>query len=57
MNMETLIDSYELHPPGSEPIPAPRMRPRMASIVIDIEWEEPQPSSSLHGVRVWATED
>jgi hypothetical protein len=56
--METLIDSYELHAPGSDPIPAPRMRPRMQSIVIDVEWEDPTPStSSLRGVRVWATED
>lgn len=55
--METLIDPFELLAPGSEPVPAQRMRPRMASIVIDVEWEEPAPSSSLHGVRVWATED
>ncbi len=55
--METLIDSFELHPPGSDPLPAPRMRPRMQSIVIDIEWDEPAPSSALHGMRVWATED
>jgi hypothetical protein len=54
--METLIDSFELHPPGSEPIPA--MRPRMQSIVIDVEWEDPAPStSSMPGLRVWATED
>lgn len=56
--METLIDPFELHAPGSDPAPTPRMRPRMASIVIDVEWEDPPPStSSLHGVRVWATED
>ncbi len=56
--METLIDSYELHPPGSEPIPAQRARPRMESIVIDVEWDDDPPStSSVRGVRVWATED
>lgn len=55
--METLIDPFELHQPGSEPVPVPRMRPRMASIVIDVEWDEPPPSTSLHGVRVWTTED
>ena len=56
--METLIDPFELLAPGSEPAPAPRMRPRMASIVIDIEWDDPPPASSVrHGVRVWATED
>jgi len=53
---DTLIDSYELHPPGSEPIPSPRMRARMESIVIDVEWEDPTPPTS-RGVRVWATED
>ena len=56
-DMETLIDPFELLPPGAEPTKPPRMRPRMASIVIDVEWEDPAPSSSLHGVRVWATED
>jgi hypothetical protein len=56
--METLIDSFELHPPGSEPIPAQRVRPRMESIVIDVEWDDPAPStSSMRGVRVWTTED
>jgi hypothetical protein len=56
--METLIDPFELHAPGSDPVPAPRMRPMMQSIVIDVEWEDPSPStSSMRGVRVWATED
>ncbi len=56
--METLIDPFELHAPGSDPVPSPRMRPRMQSIVIDVEWEDPSPStSSMRGVRVWATED
>lgn len=56
--METLIDPFELHAPGSDPVPAPRMRPMMQSIVIEVEWEDPAPSSScMRGVRVWATED
>ena len=54
--METLIDPFELLPPGTDPTPTPRMRPRMASIVIDVEWEDPPPPSQ-HGVRVWTTED
>jgi hypothetical protein len=54
--METLIDPFELHAPG-DPLPTPRMRPRLPSIVIDIEWDDPPPSSMPHGVRVWATED
>jgi hypothetical protein len=56
--MDTLIDPFELHPPGSAPLFAPRMRAMMPSIVIeiDVEWDDPQPMSS-HGVRVWATED
>jgi hypothetical protein len=33
------------------------MRPRMQSIVIDVEWDDPPPSPSSRGVRVWATED
>ncbi len=56
--METLIDAFELLPPGSDPTPAPRMRPRMQSIVIDVEWDDTPPStSSMRGVRMWATED
>jgi hypothetical protein len=53
--METLIDPFELLAPGSDPKPVQRMRPRMQSIIIDIEWDDPPPAS--HGVRVWATED
>jgi hypothetical protein len=57
-SMETLIDPFELSAPGECPTPAPRMRPMLASIVIDVEWDEPPPSTSqLRGVRVWATED
>ena len=52
--METLLDPFELHPPGSAPVPA--MRPRMQSIVIDVEWDDTPPPPA-HGVRVWATED
>jgi hypothetical protein len=55
-DMETLIDPFELHAPGSDPIPAPRMRPRMQSIVIDVEWDDPPPAPSSRGVRVWETE-
>jgi hypothetical protein len=56
--METLIDPFELHAPGSEPQPTQRMRPRLPSIVIDVEWEDPPSAShSLHGVRVWSSED
>ncbi len=55
--MQTLLDPFELLAPG-EPPPPPRMRPKLPSIVIDVEWEEPPSSShSLHGVRVWASED
>ena len=54
--METLIDPFELHAPGSDPVPAPRMRPRMQSIVIDVEWDDPPPAPSSRGVRVWETE-
>jgi hypothetical protein len=54
--METLIDPFELHPPGSAPAPFQPIRPRLPSIVIDVDWDEPAPSP-LHGVRVWATED
>jgi hypothetical protein len=54
--METLIDPFELHTPGSDPIPAPRMRPRMQSIVIDVEWDDPPPAPSSRGVRIWETE-
>ncbi len=55
--METLIDPFELLAPG-EPAPPPRMRPKLPSIVIDVEWEDPPSGShSLHGVRVWASED
>jgi len=55
--METLIDPFELHAPGSDPVPAPRMRPRMQSIVIDVEWDDPPPAPPGRGVRVWMTED
>ena len=55
--METLIDSFELHAPGTEPIPSPRSRPRLPSIVVDLEWDDAPPSSTLHGVRVWMTDD
>ena len=54
---ETLIDPFELHPPGSDPVPAPRMRPRMQSIVIDVEWDDSPPAPAPRGVRVWMTED
>jgi hypothetical protein len=55
-DMETLIDAFELHPPGSDPVPAPRMRPRMQSIVIDVEWDDSPPAPAVRGVRVWETE-
>ena len=52
--METLIDPFELLAPGSVPVPA--MRPRMQSIVIDVEWDDSPPPSSP-GHRIWMTED
>jgi hypothetical protein len=55
--METLIDPFELHTPGTDPIPTPRIRPRLPSVLIDVEWDVDPPSSMPHGVRVWATED
>jgi hypothetical protein len=55
--METLIDPFELHAPGTDPVPVIRVRPRLPSIVIDVEWDDPPPSSMPHGVRVWVTED
>ena len=54
--METLLDPYELLPAGSDPAPVMRMRQRMKSVIIDVEWDEPPPPSST-GRRVWMTED
>jgi len=55
--MPTLLDAYELRTSGDgEPMPPPRAR--MASIAIDIEWDEPPPSSLRgHGPRIWTSED
>ena len=55
--MPTLLDAYELRPScDGAAVPAPRAR--MASIAIDIEWDEPPPSSLRgHGPRVWTSEE
>lgn len=56
--MPTLLDAYELRTSGDGE-PMPPSRARLASIAIDIEWDEPPPSSLRggHGPRVWTSSD
>jgi hypothetical protein len=55
--MPTLLDAYEVRPIGDGE-PMPPQRARLASIAIDIEWDEPPPSSLRgHGPRIWTSED
>lgn len=54
--MRTLLDNFEVRLPNEQLPPPPR--PMMQSIVIDVEWEEPPPSSwPRSGPRVWTSED
>lgn len=56
-SMPTLLDAYEVRPIG-EGEKMPPQRARMASIVIDVEWDEPPPSSLRgHGPRIWTSEE
>lgn len=58
--MQTLIDPFELRAigPDTQREAPHRMRPRMASIVIDVEWDEPPPAClRSRGPRVWTSED
>ena len=55
--MPTLLDAYEVRPIG-DGASMPPQRARMASIAIDIEWDEPPPSSVRgHGPRIWTSEE
>ena len=55
--MPTLLDAYEVRPIGDGESMPPQ-RARMASIAIDIEWDEPLPSSQRgHGPRIWTSEE
>lgn len=55
--MRTLLDTFEVRSPNEVEAPPPP-RARFASIAIDIEWDEPPPSSwNRAGQRVWTSED
>ncbi len=58
--MQTLIDPFELRAIGPDTraeVPG-RIRPRMASIVIEVEWDEPPPACARsRGPRVWTSEE
>ena len=57
LGMPTLLDAYEVRPIG-DGASMPPQRARMASIAIDIEWDEPPPSSVRgHGPRIWTSEE
>jgi hypothetical protein len=54
--MRTLLDTFEVRSPNEREAPPPRAM--MQSIVIDVEWEEPPPSTwPRSGPRVWTSED
>ena len=54
--MRTLLDAFEVRSPNE--VEAPPSRAPMASIMIDVEWDEPPPSSwTRSSQRVWTSED